>query len=78
MLLVAGTFVLASVSTLPALAQDEPTMVDARLEGYGTDRNNSSIALPESGTALIFILFIFLGLLCCGVMFKDAKRSHLD
>ena len=56
-----------------ALAQEEEVERDARLEGYA-----SNVALDGDSTALMWILLIFLGSIAMGVMFKNAKRSHLD
>jgi hypothetical protein len=56
-----------------ALAQEEEVTRDARLEGY-----TSNVALDSDSTALMWILLIFLGGIGMGVMFKNAKRTHLD
>jgi hypothetical protein len=53
-----------------ALAQDEP--VDARLQGYA-----NPVVIPGS-TALYWLLVLVLAGACVGVMFMNAKRSHLD
>jgi hypothetical protein len=59
---------------LLALAQDEEgEKYDARLEGYGP-----SATLDSSATALMWLLLIVLAALCVGVMFKNARRTHLD
>jgi hypothetical protein len=60
--------------TLARQYQEEREIVDARLEGY--DKVNVSLA--PSGTALMWLLLIFLTAVTVAVMFKDAKRSHLD
>jgi hypothetical protein len=52
---------------------DEPEPYDARIQGYA-----STVQLDSSSTALTWVLLIILGVLCLGVLFKDAKRSHLD
>lgn len=59
----------------PALsyAQELDNNGDARLEGYSLP-----VRLAASGTALIWLLFLFLGGLALAVLFKDAKRTHLD
>ncbi|MGH7215551.1 MAG: hypothetical protein ACREIT_12365 [Tepidisphaeraceae bacterium] len=46
---------------------------DARLEGYGTN-----VYLDGGGTSLTWLLFAVLGIICLVVLFKDARRSHLD
>ena len=56
-----------------ALAQEEAVERDARLEGYA-----SNVAFDNDSTALMWILLIFLGGIGMGVMFKNAKRTHLD
>jgi hypothetical protein len=60
----------------PALArQDTPDreVIDARLEGY-----SNTLSLPKGSEGLTWVAMVFLGVLCCGGLFKDAKRSHLD
>ncbi len=56
-----------------SLAQELDNSGDARLEGYKTP-----VRLADSGTALTWMLFLFLAALALGVLFKDAKRTHLD
>ena len=46
---------------------------DARLEGYG----GKTVAL-DSGPAVTYLVLFGLGVVGLSVMFKDAKRSHLD
>ena len=68
--------ILALVPATPVLArQDTPEreVIDARLEGY-----SSTVSLPKGSEGLTWVAMIFLGVLCCGGLFKDAKRSHLD
>jgi hypothetical protein len=60
--------------TLARQYQEEKEIVDARLEGY--DKIN--VSLPSSSTALMWLLLLFLAAVTVSVMFKDAKRSHLD
>lgn len=62
------------ISPMTAMAQDEgPAYYDARLEGYPTN-----VTLDLSSTGLTWLLFIFLSIVCIGVMFKNARRTHLD
>jgi hypothetical protein len=60
--------------TLARQYQEEKEIVDARLEGYG----NINVSLDPKSTALMWLLLIFLSVVTVSVMFKDAKRSHLD
>jgi hypothetical protein len=53
--------------------EEEREIIDARLEGY-----QGLVSLPASGTALLWLLLLFLAGVTVAVMFKDAKRSHLD
>jgi len=69
-----ATLVLAPTTT--ALArQDTPEreIIDARLEGY-----SGSMSLPAGSDGLTWVAMVILGVLCCGGLFKDAKRTHLD
>jgi hypothetical protein len=61
------------MSAAPALAQEDAPKHDARLDGYATN-----VALPGNSTALMWLLFVFLGVVALATMFKDAKRTHLD
>ena len=62
----------AVLAPLRALA-DEDKFPDARLEGY-----QGKVTLDDSGTGLTTTFLIVLTLLVVGVMFINAKRSHLD
>jgi hypothetical protein len=74
--LLAATIVLLTVGLAPlsALADDQSKSYDGRLDDYGKDKN----VTLDSGTALSYFVWIGLGLVGLLVMFKDAKRSHLD
>ena len=66
------------LAPVAALAQkkgedEESHLREARLEGYTF--NNK---LDEGGPALTYLLFIFLAVLGLAVMFKNARRTHLD
>ena len=69
-----GVLMLAPATTAWA-RQDTPEkeIVDARLEGY---QNNPTLA--GTGSGLTWVAMVFLGVLCCAGLFKDAKRTHLD
>jgi hypothetical protein len=82
---------LAAVAVLsaPALARasddDEPARVvyDARLEGLkGTDGKIVDVSDPKNlmgnGTVVAWLILAFCSAATVGVMFKDARRSHLD
>jgi len=73
---VRGALIVAAAALLPAaaLAQEESPKNDARLEGY------EARVQVESGdsTALTWLLLVFLAMVAMGVMFKNAKRTHLD
>ena len=62
------------VTALAARPEMEKDIVDARLEGY----DKVDVTLAPSGTALTWLLLIFLTAVAVSVMLKDAKRSHLD
>ena len=70
--LCAGALVLAAAPVV-ALAQEEEVTVDARLEGYQTP-----MTVSNQSTALMWLLFVFLGVVALVALFKDAKRTHLD
>jgi hypothetical protein len=56
-----------------AWAQDEAPQIDAKFAGYG-----NSVKVAEASSTLMWGLFIVLAAVCIAVLFKDAKRSHLD
>jgi len=64
---------------LPALAMARPTeeetaQLEARFEGY-----SQKVGLAEPGsTGFTWVVLIFLTIIALSVLFKDAKRSHLD
>jgi len=66
---------LAGVMLWPAmvLAQDEAEKVDGRLEGFG-----KAVKVEPASQTLLWIVFVLLAAICVSVLFKDAKRSHLD
>jgi hypothetical protein len=56
-----------------ASSDDEEVQHDARTEGYQT-----SVKIEKNGTALTWLLFVFLAIIGMAALFKDPKRSHLD
>jgi hypothetical protein len=61
------------LSPAMALAADEDKMPDARIQNF-----SKPVSLPEGGTALTWLLLIFLTVICLAALFKNAKRTHLD
>lgn len=61
---------------------DNRPVIDARLEGLQESGQNQIVDVTKQlgggGTGGYWVLFIFLAALTAGVLFKDAKRSHLD
>jgi hypothetical protein len=56
-----------------ARAQEEEIKQDARLEGY-----QGNVSVANQSTALMWLLFVLLAVIALAVLFKDAKRTHLD
>ena len=54
-------------------AQDEGVKYDARLDGY-----DAKVQVDSDNTALTWIRLVALAAVAMGVMFKNAKRTHLD
>ena len=61
------------LSPAMALAADDEKLPDARIQNFV-----KPVAIPEGGTALTWLLLIFLTLICLAALFKNAKRTHLD
>jgi hypothetical protein len=76
--LLTAALIVATVlmSPLFALAQEEgeKAIYDARLQNYP----GGSVTLDSGSTALLTLLLIVMAAVCVGVMFKNAKRTHLD
>jgi len=70
--IIALVVVMAPVIAWAASNSDDEVKPDGRLEGYGP------IVIPDSGSALTYLLLVFLILITAGVTFMNAKRSHLD
>ncbi len=62
-------------SPVHAFAREDPDAVhyDARVQGYSPD-----VELKGGGLGMIWMMFVLLGVVSVSVIFKDAKRSHLD
>jgi len=74
-------FVLAGLPTSASARapEVEREIVDARLEGFGeVDGKPLVVSLEPGSTALSWFLLSFLAVLSLSVMFKHAKRTHLD
>lgn len=52
---------------------DEDIKHDARIMGY-----HQAPVVDKNSTALVWLLFAFMSVVCLAALFKDAKRSHLD
>jgi len=75
MLAAALPWVLPAIA-LAAQEQDERGLYEGRLDGFYPLNVR---LLPDPGsTGLTWMLLIALGTLAIVVLFKDAKRSHLD
>ena len=61
------------LSPAMVLAADEDKLPDARIQNF-----NKTVSIPEGGTALTWLLLIFLTVICLAALFKNAKRTHLD
>ena len=71
--------VLAIICAMPMVltssaqaADDDENPRNARLEGYQEPVN------VGGGQAGSYVVLGFLGVLTCGILFKNANRSHLD
>ncbi len=64
---------LAPSAALARQQEDDKEIFDARYESYPVEVN-----VKSPGSAGAYFLLALLGVLSVGVMFKDARRSHLD
>jgi hypothetical protein len=64
-----------TAAPLSARADDTnaPKDYDGRLDDFGRE-----VTLDSGGTALSYFLFAGLGVIAIGVLFKNARRTHLD
>jgi hypothetical protein len=54
-------------------ADDDEERIEARIQMYP-----KSVTTEKGSTALTWMLLFFLAIICVSVMFKNAKRTHLD
>ncbi len=71
--LLAFAMLFAMPNHASAAPDDEVEHYDARVQGYDPD-----VELKGSGTGGSWTMLILLGVVSISVLFKDAKRSHLD
>jgi len=71
--LLALSFVACNPHQTMARNEEDVEHYDARVQGYDPD-----MELKSSSTGGAWILLVCLGVVCVAVIFKDAKRSHLD
>jgi hypothetical protein len=64
---------LAPLIAFAAREDEETQKLEGRLEGYA-----ANVRLPNSSTALAYLLICFLALIALATLFKNAKRTHLD
>jgi hypothetical protein len=60
-----------------AMAQAQPNPLegaDGRIRGY----EQNSVVMDDSSTALTYLALIALTVISVGLMFKSARRTHLD
>ena len=73
-LYVAVAIAFTPIIVLARSAEDEETVkLEARLEGYA-----STVRMTSGSTALTWLMIGFLSALALAVLFKNAKRTHLD
>ncbi len=76
MLLAASVLVTSPRSALadgPGKLEDSDHY-DARVQGYSTP----DVELPAGSSGMCWFLMIVMAVATCSIIFKDAKRSHLD
>src|SRR5579884_3720191 len=66
--------IIAVFALMPLIvrADDEGTPPDVRLQGYPINVVN------QGGSGVTYLFFVVLTLITAGVLFMNAKRSHLD
>ncbi len=73
-----GSCLAFTVAATPSISHarhydDEDKTYDARILGYP-----NTVQLDSGSTALTWLLLAVMGIITASVLFKDAKRSHLD
>ncbi|HEX2971345.1 MAG TPA: hypothetical protein VHP11_03370 [Tepidisphaeraceae bacterium] len=69
-----GLMTLLAVPALAMAADEDAAPASlARFEGF-----TRSVKVDPSSPALLWGVLILLALVCMAVLFKDAKRSHMD
>jgi hypothetical protein len=64
--------VFAMMPVMARAADDDEVKPDARLQGY------PSPVYIDSGSGTTYLFFVVLTMATAGVMFMNAKRTHLD
>jgi len=71
--LLAVSLIACNPHSAMATREEDIEHYDARVQGY-----DPTVELQSSSTGMAWMLVIVLGVVCIAVIFKDAKRSHLD
>lgn len=71
--LLALSLMMATPHRAMASSDDDVVHYDARVQAY-----NPEVELKSSSIGGAWLLLICMGVVCVSVIFKDAKRSHLD
>jgi hypothetical protein len=74
LLAVALVAAMLGMAPMSARADDNAKSYDGRLDDY----NSKSVTLDNGGAALTYFVWVLLGAVGLIVLFKDAKRTHLD
>jgi len=59
--------------SLAATASDEEVRIDGRLQGY-----SKTMVLDGGSLSLLWLALVGLSIVALSVLFKNAKRTHLD
>ncbi len=60
-------------------ADDELPKVDPRVEGfYARDGKPAGMGVDAGSESLTWVLMLGLSIMCVAVLFKNARRTHLD